>query len=102
MITVELKRPSYGFLVLPNFGTLVYIVGAFIAFHYRDRCAELHDLFEATFIIAIVICLSPCLTCLLLCITGGVEAVKSLFSRPTVRETGYGAVPDVERGHTGF
>ena len=87
----KLKKTIIWLLFLPNIGTIAYIIGAFISFGYRDRCPDLHDLIIVGFLVSILACISPCLTCLLLCLSGGVEAVRKCFGggHPRHQEAGY-------------
>jgi len=96
----KLKKTIICLLFLPNLGTVAYVIGAFVSFHYRDRCPDLHDLIVVAFLVSILICISPCLTCFLLCLSGGVEAVKRCFGgghRHHETATGYYQAADAER-----
>jgi len=97
-----MKKTIIWLLFAPNLGTIIYVIGAFIGFSYRDRCPDLHDLLVVSFWVAIVVCLSPFLTCLLLCLSGGVEAVKRCFGHGHHHEATYRAATDIERGNAGF
>ena len=93
----KVKKSIVWLLFIPNLvGMIMYIIGAFIAFTVRHRCEPLHDLFVGSFVIAILVCLSPCITCALLCLSGGVAAVKSVFAP---KDTAAYHLGDTERGH---
>jgi len=98
----KLKKTIIWLLFLPNLGTIIWVIGAFIGFSYRSQCPDLHDLLVVSFWVAILVCLSPFLTCLLLCLSGGVEAVKRLFGHHHHHEASYRHVTDVERGNIGY
>lgn len=75
----KLKKTIIYLMFLPNLGTIAYVIGSFIAYHYRYECPAMHDLIVVSFWVSIFICLSPFIICSLLCLSGGVAAIKSCF-----------------------
>ena len=67
-------------LFFPNLGFLVHIVGTFITFHRRkEQCPLLADFFTSSMFISILICASPLIICLVLCMSEGVRGFFTLL-----------------------